>query len=145
MGEELRIFKLIKEIHKENQKKCNKAMADEGLKITKPQLDMMVYLKENQDREINAKNIEEDFHLTNPTVAGFLNRLEKKQLIQKKKSEKGFKYKAIELTKRGEELLEAIQKRGMNFTLLALKDIPKEDLITIVNTLEKILVNIQKN
>ena len=106
---------------------------------------MMVYLKENQDREINAKNIEEDFHLTNPTVAGFLNRLEKKQLIQKKKSEKGFKYKAIELTKKGEELLEAIQKRGMNFTLLALKDIPKEDLITIANTLEKILVNIQKN
>lgn len=95
MGEELRIFKLIKEIHKENQKKCNKAMADEGLKITKPQLDMMVYLKENQDREINAKNIEEDFHLTNPTVAGFLNRLEKKQLIQKRRVRKASNIKQL--------------------------------------------------
>lgn len=144
MEENQKVMELIKQIHIASRRRCDYLIQKDGIDITKPQFDLLWYLKKNEGREVNAKDIEKDFGLTNPTVAGFLNRLEKKNMIEKKKSSKGSRYKAIMLTKEAEELLLRIKENGVNFTESLLKDIAKEDLKITTQTLEQILKCIGK-
>ena len=76
-------FSLIK-------KKMDKHM-NEGLKkydLTKSQQDVLGYLHFTDKDPVIQRDIEEHFHISNPTVTGILNRLEQKGFIERKLTQK---------------------------------------------------------
>ena len=65
------------------QSQLEKAM-NEQLKefdLTKSQLDILRFLKYVKKDHVNQKDIEEFFHISNPTVTGLLNRMEQKGYV----------------------------------------------------------------
>ena len=57
-----------------------------------------------------AKDIEEQFHLSHPTVSGLLNRLEKKKFIEFRPDERDGRCKRIHISPRGLDCNERIYK-----------------------------------
>ena len=84
------------------KKKMDKHM-NEGLKkydLTKTQRDILGYLHFTDKNPVIQKDIEEHFHISNPTVTGILNRLEQKGFIERKRSLKDKRVRTIVLTKK---------------------------------------------
>lgn len=100
------IGKVIKQIHYTFENLFNKEM--EKYEITHSQMEILLYLMFNQNKEINQKNIEEKFNLTNPTVTGLLNRLENKEFIKRTISKKDARFKTITVTEKALKLCNAI-------------------------------------
>ena len=76
---------------------------NEGLKkydLTKTQRDILGYLHFTDKNPVIQKDIEEHFHISNPTVTGILNRLEQKGFIERKQSLKDKRVRTIVLTKK---------------------------------------------
>lgn len=74
---------------------------NEGLKkydLTKSQHDVLGYLHHTDKKIVIQKDIEEHFHISNPTVTGILNRLEQKGFIERKSNEKDKRVRTIVLT-----------------------------------------------
>lgn len=78
--------------------------------LTKSQLDVLRYLDQNKDRPIFQKDIEDFFHISNPTVTGLLNRLEEKGYIIRKKSDKDKRIHLIERTRKADIMKENYAK-----------------------------------
>lgn len=99
-------FSLIK-------KKMDKHM-NEGLKkydLTKSQQDVLGYLHFTDKDPVIQRDIEEHFHISNPTVTGILNRLEQKGFIERKLNQKDKRVRAIVLTQKEQDLHEDIVKQ----------------------------------
>lgn len=111
MEDNIRFFYLIKQIQKDGRRQCNKEMMGQEIWLTKEQVDLLLYIKEHQKEEVHAKDLEEYFNLSNPTVAGFLRRLEQKEIILRKKSKEGSKYKAIEITEERRKNIARYEKK----------------------------------
>lgn len=71
--------------------------------ITKTQAEIMLFIREKNKKniEVNQVDIQDNFHLTNPTVTGILNRLEEKCFIERRKSEKSARCNRIVVTDKG--------------------------------------------
>lgn len=97
-------FKLI-------SKKMDKHM-NEGLKkydLTKTQRDVLGYLHHTDKNPVIQKDIEEHFHISNPTVTGILNRLEQKGFIKRENDSKDKRVRTIVLTQKEQTLHEDIE------------------------------------
>lgn len=95
------------------KKKMDKHM-NEGLKkydLTKAQRDILGYLHFTDKNPVIQKDIEEHFHISNPTVTGILNRLEQKGFIERKQSLKDKRVRTIVLTKKEQDLHEDIENQ----------------------------------
>lgn len=95
------------------KKKMDKHM-NEGLKkydLTKTQRDILGCLHFTDKNPVIQKDIEEHFHISNPTVTGILNRLEQKGFIERKQSLKDKRVRTIVLTKKEQDLHEDIENQ----------------------------------
>lgn len=95
------------------KKKMDKHM-NEGLKkydLTKTQRDILGYLHFTDKNHVIQKDIEEHFHISNPTVTGILNRLDQKGFIERKQSLKDKRVRTIVLTKKEQDLHEDIENQ----------------------------------
>ena len=70
------------------------------LELTFSQMEVLQFLCERKNEEIYQKDIEKHFNLSHPTVIGILKRLQSKDLIIIKKSEKDKRKRNIILTKK---------------------------------------------
>ena len=68
----------LKKLFQTMEKKLNKDL--ENIDLTSMQAQVLIYLYKNKNNIINQRDIERKFALTNPTVNGILNRLEKKRI-----------------------------------------------------------------
>lgn len=64
--------------------KMNRELERVGL--TTAQLQVLLYILHNKsdEHELTAKELEQRFHVSNPTMSGILKRLEKKELIERR-------------------------------------------------------------
>lgn len=88
-----RIGNLIKEIQQAVSRERNRYWAKYGL--TASQTDVLLYILRNTEEEINQVDIKRRLHLSNPTVAGIIKRLEARGFIEKRPSKKDARYNAI--------------------------------------------------
>ncbi len=125
-------------------KVMNEQITSEGL--TKAQFDVMLFVIENYRRNnpIKQRDIENFFHISNPTVSGLLTRLEIKNLIQRvqKREDMRIRYivptdAAISLAERGKALIEDLEAE-------LISGISEEDVKVTEETLQKILTNLMK-
>ncbi len=73
--------------------------------LTFTQMDIMLYLMRNSERVVYQKEIEEVSRMANPTVTGILNRLAEKGMITRRVDERDRRYRAVQITSRGNEVL----------------------------------------
>ena len=100
------IGRMIKRISDYMGKSCNNDLSQ--INMTRSQMGTLIYLHKckNKNIEVNQVDIEKEFKLKNPTVTGILNRLEDKGYIMRVSSNKDKRYKKIELTSSGVEIVE---------------------------------------
>ena len=107
--------------------------------LTTSQTHILMYLLHHDN--VNQRDIEGKFNLSNPTVNGILNRLEKKEFLTREVSLKDARVRDIHLTKKSYELETKIKKvcKGMENEIL--DGIDKKELYKI---LDQILKNVSK-
>ena len=79
MNKDIRISLLIKMVSNSFERDLTNNVNNIGL--TSSQCNILGYLEENSDREINPVDIERDLNLKRSTVTGILQRLEEKGFI----------------------------------------------------------------
>ena len=136
------IGKLIKQLHIALENNFNKF--SKKYKLTSSQMDILIFLFQNEEKKINQRDIENYLRLTNPTIAGTLLRLEKKGFIIRKISSKDKRYKEIYLTDKSRELKDIIFKYIRDNDNKMFSNMSEEEKENLKNIITKILNNIQK-
>lgn len=123
------------------EKELNDKMAE--LNITRSQSDLLVYvfLKNKDGHEVNQVDIEKYLNLKNPTVSGLINRLEKKNYIERKSSNKGANFKSIVITSSGQKLLEEGKKIMQDAENSMFSVLTKDEKNKLEMLLKKIIEN----
>ena len=74
-----------------------------------------------------SRDIEEEFHLTHPTVSGLLSRLEKKDFIEFLPDETDRRCKRIYLRPKGKEFIETIRRTIKETEVQMVQDFTEEE------------------
>lgn len=115
----------------------------EKLGLTFSQSGVLIFILTNKHKEINQRDIEKEFDLTNPTVNGILNRLETKGLIKRINNENDKRVKNIIPLQKAEEFLEVVNQKKRKLENNMLQNIPPEELNVFYNVLQKINNNLK--
>ena len=120
----------------------NKMMMDnrnndvEYLGLTCRQADVLFYLFSRKGERINQVKIEQDFHLSNPTITGILNRLEAKGFIRRVISPEDKRCRYIEVTETSQFLDNEITERRSCMEHKMLEGIEETQLEAFQQTLD---------
>ncbi|MGN0145261.1 MAG: MarR family winged helix-turn-helix transcriptional regulator [Clostridium sp.] len=114
------------------------------LNLTSSQMNVLLYIFNNLDSEINQKDIEKNLYLKNSTVTDILNRLESKGFVSRTASEKDGRYKKIILADKGEDVREIIIHKALIFEKYFTKGMSKGEAEMLFELLEKVLKNISE-
>jgi len=125
------------------KKQVNKDFDELGL--TCSQSGVLMFILMNKNKRINQRNIEKEFNLTNPTINGILNRLEKKGLIKRVNDDIDKRVKNIIPLKKAEDFVEAVKIKKEKMEQNMLKEINKDELNIFYNVLEKMINNLKEN
>lgn len=109
--------------------------------LTHTQFKILMMLYHNRDKEIRQADIEADFSMTNPTVTGIIQNLEKKNLVRRVANPKDKRSKVLVLTERAyqmePEMKELAKQRESQIT----KNLTEEECDLLADLLKKILEN----
>lgn len=114
----------------------------EHLELTSSQCDILLYLIAHNKEEINQRDIEQFFKLSNPTVSGILDRLEVKGFIIRKPSTKDARFKQIELTEKSKELNNDMKKKMQYLEKKLLENVSEEELLIFKKVAKQLHDNI---
>lgn len=92
---------LLKQIHDVLEKQANNALRGQG--ITFSQSGVLMLLYEREEKTAAFKELEKDFGVAQPTMAGILRRLEQKGLIAVLEDAEDKRIRRARLTQAGEE------------------------------------------
>ena len=76
--------------------------------ITDAQLEVLILLSKHKYKSINQRYIEQQLHLSNPTIVSLLDKLEEKKLVQRVISKDDRRQREIVITELGEKMHEAL-------------------------------------
>jgi DNA-binding MarR family transcriptional regulator len=99
---------LLKLINDRLTNKFNQLLKEKN--ITAKQLQILEYLKSNQDKPLTQKDLEVAFHVSHPTISKMLKEMEKNAFIHTYFSSENKKMKIIEFDK--SKLVEADEHRN---------------------------------
>lgn len=116
----------------------------EKIGLTSSQFEILLYLCIKNNEEINQRDIEKNFNLSNPTVNGILNRLEYKKFIVREPSNKDARCKNIKITENASKLYYQMKNIAINMEKELTKNITKEEKEVFLNVIEKMYNNIYK-
>ncbi len=131
----------LKRIFQTMEKNLNKDL--ENIDLTSMQAHILIYLYKNRNNIINQRDIERKFELTNPTVNGFLNRLENKGFIKRTVSHIDARNKEISLTEKSIALINDMKKSAKKMENKMTLGIEKEELEIFYKVIKKIFNNVQ--
>lgn len=130
----------LKLINKEMTKLLQSRVDD--FDLTKSQMDIIRILGQSET-PLCQKDIQDALHVTNPTVTGLLNRMEKKGFIKRVPDAKDHRVNVIALTHKAEKVNQMIVEyfKKLDRTIQrGLSEKQMEDLPSILNT---ILTNLE--
>ncbi|MCO6543861.1 MAG: MarR family transcriptional regulator [Lactobacillus sp.] len=90
-------------IEKELNLRMNKLFAEYNL--TGPQVTLLIYLYEAQERPVSQKEVETVFFLSHPTTRSIVKRLTSKKLIISNPSDKDRRQMILQLSKEGNKFI----------------------------------------
>ena len=116
----------------------------EKMDLTSSQFEILLYLCFKKDEEINQRDLENNFKLSNPTINGILNRLEYKGFIIREMSSKDARCKNIKVTDEAYNLYKQMKKKKKNMEKDLTEGITKEEKETFINIIKKMYDNVCK-
>ncbi len=132
---------LVKQVDQAIIKARNRVMADYDL--TASQADLLHYIHQNSDHEINQVELERKFHLTNPTITGILKRLEAKGFIVKRPSQKDCRHKSICETEHAAALHESGMATKQQIEKWLLQGLTQKEIDATLRALQIMLDNME--
>lgn len=106
--------------------------------LTNTQYKIMMTLYKNQDKAIRQTDIEEKFSLTNPSVTGIIQNLEKKNLVKRIQNPDDKRSKLIILTDKAISMREEISGLGEFIEAQVTKKLTNEEYYQLITLLKKI-------
>lgn len=123
---EIECSRLLRSLHLEMKKKFNREM--ESLNLTSVQCQILLFLfRQDEKQEINQKDIEKMYGLSNPTVSGILKRMEEKGLIVRKVCKQDGRYKKIEVSDKAIELKNQLHESGKEAEAKLVRGLSQEE------------------
>ena len=98
----------------------------------------------HQGQRVPLKQLEAQFHISQPTVAGITQRLAKKKLIVLKVSTTNGSAKTASLTEAGKKLYLESNKYASEMEVAILSGLDPKEVENLQQTLEKVLANIYR-
>lgn len=142
MGKKQRIGIYLKKIDILFDSMCNKKLKE--FDITNTQFKILKYLLENKDEEMNPRDLEQYFNLSNPTVTGILNRLEAKKFVMRIVDNTDGRFKKIKVCEKAIEIKADLEKIAEDLENELVKNMSKLEKRNAFELLEKILKNISE-
>ena len=102
------------------------------------------YLYENQGREIFQRDIQEHFSIRRSTVTGILQLMERNGLITRSSVERDARLKKLELTPRGVELHERVERSIRQVEDRLSQCLTPEEKATFLTVCEKIRAHLKE-
>lgn len=115
--------------------------------LTTAQVQVLIYIlreQHKQDREITARELEQRFRVSNPTMSGILRRLEKKGVIERKPGSSDKRNKQIRIQADVEQLYMQVEQRVDQEKGRLFKGFTEEELEGLSKSLTKILHNLDQ-
>lgn len=112
--------------------------------ITKAQGDVLRYLNNHKNGKVSQRDIEKHFGISNPTVSGILNRLEVKDLVERKSCVKDARIKYITTTPKADQLYEKIRHNFKRKEAQLKVGLSAEEEEQLFDLLHRILENVSK-
>ena len=131
----------LKKLFQTMEKKLNKDL--ENIDLTSMQAQVLIYLYKNKNNIINQRDIERKFALTNPTVNGILNRLEKKGFVKRLVSHIDARNKEISLTDKSISLINDMKKSAIKLENKMTLGIEKDELDIFYKVIKKMFNNVE--
>jgi Transcriptional regulators len=128
---------LLKLINDRLTNKFNQLLKEKN--ITAKQLQILEYLKSNQDKPMTQKDLEVAFHVSHPTISKMLKEMEKNAFIHTYFSAENKKMKIIEFDK--SKLVEADEHRNSVEKILT-QGFTAEERKQLFSYLERVYKNI---
>lgn len=133
---------LFKKIVILQEKIFNKTLETYG--ITFIQFKLLEYIKHSELVKVCQRDLEKKFQLSNPTITGFMNRLEDKGLIHRSGSVEDRRVKYVELTKQGEELLKEVEPLFHLKTKVVIEGFSDEEIVVLRAFIKRIKNNLEE-
>ncbi len=106
--------------------------------LTNTQYKIMVMLYTNQDKSVRQADIEENFSMTNPTVTGIIQNLEKKNLVKRVQNPYDKRSKLVVLTDKAISMRKEIDGLGEMLETQVTKNLTNEEYGQLISLLKKI-------
>ncbi len=115
--------------------------------LTIAQVQVLIYIlreQHKQDREITARELEQRFRVSNPTMSGILRRLEKKGIIERKPGSQDKRNKQIRIKADVEQLYMQVDQRVNQEKRRLFEGFTEDELEGLSKSLTKILHNLDQ-
>lgn len=132
-----RVAILIKKTALVIEKLSNQVLAPYELSHTQYKIMMMLY--RNPDRTVRQTDIEEKFSLTNPTVTGIIQNLEKKGLVERVQNPEDRRSKLVCLTERAFSVKEELNQLGESLEKKVTEGLSEDECVQLCTLLTKML------
>ncbi len=140
----LRIGNVMEAIGRVKIKEIDEEM--ERIGLTEAQVRVLLYILQNGggfDREITARELEERFRVSNPTMSGILKRLEKKEFIERFPGSFDKRNKQIRIKGDREGLYRMIRNRTDQEKRIAFAGFTREELEKLLELLIRLYQNME--
>jgi DNA-binding MarR family transcriptional regulator len=111
--------------------------------LTAAQMDVLNFLLANRGREMNQRDIENEFQITNPTVTGILNRLEKKGFVKRTVHPADKRQRIITITAKSSERERELEKKITVIEERIVTGFSREEQTQLRNFLQRMLKNLK--
>ena len=129
---------LLRHLHSCTDQAMSNALA--AMDLTAAQCHIMGFIT-HREQPPCARDIEDAFHLSHPTVSGLLSRLEKKGFIEFRPDEKDRRCKRIHILAKGLELDETVHKAILNNEAQLVSGFTEEEKILFHQFLQRAIRN----
>ncbi len=132
-----RVAILIKKTALVIERLSNQVLAPYELSNAQYKIMMMLYC--NPDKTVRQADIEEKFSLTNPTVTGLIQNLEKKDLVQRVQNPNDKRSKLLCLTVKAHELRKEFEQLGETLESQVTEKLTGQECEQLCELLKKML------
>jgi DNA-binding MarR family transcriptional regulator len=132
------LFKFI-----ENSIETSRNNLLQGTDITAAQADILTFLLFNQDRELNQRDIEQEFQIKHPTVTGLLDRLENKGFVRRTVAQGDGRCRQITLTAQFLKIEKKIREKGEALEKKLTAGFSEDEQARLQSLLQRVLKNLK--
>lgn len=128
---------------KKQKVRIDKELEEIGLTITQVQVLIYILRREKDKIPVTARDLEHYFRVKNSTMSGVLQRLEKKELIERVTDSADRRNKQIHIKGNLEELYTEVADRTWEEMVTTFRGFSQKELSTLLQLLLKLLRNIE--